>query len=176
MSVARTQIQPSGRERFFGEDEIIVSKTDLKGKITYANHVFIKVSGYTEDELLGAPHSLIRHPSMPRAVFKFLWDRLFAGHEVFAYVNNMAKSGDNYWVLAHVTPSYGANGEMVGFHSNRRVPDKSKIAKVEPVYAALLAEERRHADRANGLQSSFDVLVSTLQSTGKSYDEWVWTL
>lgn len=176
MVTTRSQIALTGRERFFAEDEIIVSKTDVTGKILYANRVFMNVSEYTEDELLGAPHSLLRHPDMPRAVFKFLWERLLAGHEVFAYVNNMARSGDNYWVLAHMTPTLAGDGKIIGFHSNRRVPDRSKIALVEPVYAAVLAEERRHTDRVVGLRASYDLLISTLRSTGRSYDEWVWTL
>jgi PAS domain S-box-containing protein len=176
MSIARSQITPSGREVYFDKDEIIVSKTDLTGKITYANHVFMKVSGYEEAELLGAPHSLLRHPGMPRAVFKQAWDRILAGHEIFAYVNNLARNGDNYWVLAHMTPSFGRDGKIIGFHSMRRVPDRDKIAKAEAVYNGLLAEERRHTDRAAGLQSSFAMLTSTLQSLGKSYDEWVWSL
>lgn len=176
MSIARLEIRPTGHERYFDADEIIVSKTDIAGKITYANHVFMKVSGYAEHELLGAPHSLVRHPDMPRAVFKFLWERILAGHEAFAYVNNMARDGDNYWVLAHMTPSFDRNGAMVGFHSNRRVPERSKIAKAEPLYAALLAEEQRHHDRATGLTASYDMLIDTLRATGRNYDEWVWTL
>ena len=176
MSIARLEIQPTGHERFFAEDEIIVSKTDVTGKITYANHVFMTVSGYAEHELLGAPHSLVRHPDMPRAVFKFLWERILDGHEAFAYVNNLARNGDNYWVLAHMTPSFDRDGRMVGFHSNRRVPEREKIARAEPVYAALLAEERRHLDRATGLAASHEMLIDTLRITGKNYDEWVWTL
>lgn len=136
----------------------------------------MKVSEYAEDELLGAPHSLLRHPEMPRAVFKFLWECLLAGHEVFAYVNNMTRSGDKYWVYAHLTPTCGSNGKITGFHSNRRVPDRSKIALVAPVYGALLAEECRHDDRAVGLTASYALLLSTLNAVGKSYDEWVWTL
>jgi hypothetical protein len=134
------------------------------------------VSGYTEADLLGAPHSLLRHPAMPRAVFRFLWERILAGHEVFAYVNNLARSGDNYWVLAHMTPSLDRTGTIVGFHSNRRVPERNCIAKVEPLYAAVLAEEQRHTDRARGLAASYTTLTDTLAATGKSYDEWVWTL
>ncbi len=176
MSIARTQIVPSGRERTFGEDEIIVSKTDMQGKITYANDVFIRVSGYEEHELLGAPHSIIRHPDMPRAVFKLLWDTLGAGREVFAYVNNMARDGDNYWVLAHVTPSFDRNGTIVGYHSNRRVPEPSKLEKVKPIYAALLDAERRHSDRRDGLVASVALLEGTLASAGIAYDEWVWSL
>ena len=176
MSIARRQVVPSGRERTFGEDEIIVSKTDLQGKITYANDVFIRVSGYDEHELLGAPHSIIRHPDMPRAVFKLLWDTLGAGREVFAYVNNMARNGDNYWVLAHVTPSFDRNGTIVGYHSNRRVPERSKLEKLQPIYAALLAAERRHADRRDGLVASVALLKATLATAGIAYDEWVWSL
>ncbi|MDQ8161872.1 MAG: PAS domain-containing protein [Gemmatimonadota bacterium] len=176
MRSARATTTPTGRERTFGEDEIIVSKTDVSGKITYANHVFLRVSGYTEDESLGAPHSMIRHPDMPRAIFKYAWDRLLAGHEVFAYVNNLAREGDNYWVLAHMTPTRGPDGAIIGFHSNRRVPDRAKLAKVLPLYEKLLAEERRHPDRPQGLTASTAMLAGALQDAGKTYDEWVWSL
>jgi PAS domain S-box-containing protein len=176
MRMARSAITPTGRERVFGEDEIIVSKTDVTGKITYANHVFLRVSGYAEDDCIGAPHSMIRHPDMPRSVFKSAWDRLLAGHEVFAYVNNLACNGDNYWVLAHMTPSRGADGAIVGFHSSRRVPDRDKIAKVLPLYDVLLAEERRQLDRPAGLAASSAKLDSTLREQNKTYDEWVWSL
>jgi PAS domain S-box-containing protein len=176
MALARTHVVPNGVERFFGDDEIIVSKTDLQGKITYANDVFIRVSGYEEAELIGAPHSLIRHPEMPRAVFKLLWDTLAGGHEIFAYVNNMARTGDNYWVLAHVTPSFDRDGAIIGYHSNRRVPDSDKVAKVKPLYAALLAAERQHADRRDGLVASVALLEGILAQAGLRYDEWVWTL
>ena len=96
---------PSGRERTFARDELIVSKTDPKGRLVYVNDVFLEVSGFRESEIIGQPHSIIRHPEMPRAVFKLLWDVILGGKEIFAYVNNMAKNGDNYWVFAHVTPS-----------------------------------------------------------------------
>ena len=114
--------QPTGNERTFGRDEVIVSKTDAKGVITYANRTFMKVAGFEEDELLGAPHSIIRHPDMPRCVFKLLWDTLAAGREIFAYVVNMAKNGDHYWVFAHVTPSIGLSGDLLGYHSNPSRP------------------------------------------------------
>lgn len=114
----------TGVEKSFGKDEIIVSKTDLKGRITYVNRVFMSVAGYEEDELLGEPHSLIRHPDMPRCVFKLLWDTIQAKNEIFAYVINRCKNGDHYWVHAHVTPNFDAQGAVVGYHSNRRVPDR----------------------------------------------------
>lgn len=78
------------------------------------------ISGFTEPELLGQPHSMIRHPDMPRAVFKLLWDRLGAGHEIFAYVKNMTKSGDYYWVHAHVTQSISTAIEQQGAAGGNR--------------------------------------------------------
>jgi hypothetical protein len=113
---------------------------------------------------------------MPRALFKYAWDRLLAGHEVFAYVNNLACNGDNYWVLAHMTPSRGPDGSIIGFHSSRRVPDRAKVSKVLPLYETLLAEERRQADRPTGLSASYAKLDEALREQQKSYDEWVWSL
>jgi len=130
----------TGKERTFPESEIIVSKTDVQGRITYVNDVFLSVSGYLEDEVIGKPHNVIRHPDMPRCVFKLLWDKIQAGQEIFAYVNNRAKNGDNYWVFAHITPSFDASHKIIGFHSNRRSPRREALAKVTPLYAQLLAE------------------------------------
>ncbi len=169
-------MKPSGREKRFGEDEIIVSKTDLRGVITYANDVFLKVAGYTEAEVLGKPHNLIRHPDMPRSVFKLLWDEIQAGREVFAYVVNMAKNGDHYWVFAHVTPSHDLHGRHVGYHSNRRVPYADALPKVQELYQALCAEERRHADPRAGLQAGSRRLQDTLQQVGLDYSRFVFQL
>ena len=128
----------TGVERFFDVDDIIVSKTDLKGRITYANDVFLEIAGYTEQEVLGQPHSMIRHPDMPRCIFKLLWDTIQGGQEIFAYVINRCKNGDHYWVYAHVTPSKGVGGEIVGYHSNRRVPERSIVEKtIIPLYQEL---------------------------------------
>ncbi|MGE0439944.1 MAG: PAS domain-containing protein [Gemmatimonadales bacterium] len=174
--MGRLEIKPTGRERFFDEDEIIVSKTDLTGKITYANRVFQKVAQYTEEELLGQPHSLIRHPDMPRAVFAYLWQTIAAGQEVFAYVKNLARSGDHYWVLAHVTPTYSVTGQIISYHSSRRVPARNAVTTAEGIYAALLAEEAKYPDRREGLEASLALLGRTLQDAGMSYDRLVWTL
>jgi PAS domain S-box-containing protein len=167
---------PTKTERTFGEDEIIVSKTDLKGRITYANEVFQRVGLYSESELLGEPHSILRHPDMPRCVFRLLWDTLEQGNEIFAYVKNMAKNGDFYWVFAHVTPSFDAKHNIIGYHSNRRLPRREAIAKVEPIYRQLLAEEERHADRKAGMVAAFDMLVGLLKSQGIGYDEFVFSI
>lgn len=169
-------VTPSGRESSFGEEEIIVSKTDTTGRITYANDVFLRIAGFTEDELIGAPHSIIRHPDMPRCVFKLVWDTIEAGQEIFGYVLNMAKNGDHYWVFAHVTPTFDANRKITGFHSMRRKPDAAQIEKVRPLYASLLAEENRHENRKEGMHAAHAMLVGLLQSKGIGYDEFVFSL
>ena len=167
----------TGVERTFGADELIVSKTDPKGRITYGNAVFYGLSGYTEDELLGQPHSTIRHPQMPRAVFKLLWDTIGSGSEIFAYVVNRAKNGDHYWVFAHVTPNFDSRGAIVGYHSSRRRPRAEALAKIRPLYERVLAEEKRHADGRAGLAASFRMLCESVERAGfDGYDRFVLSL
>ncbi|MBP7063038.1 PAS domain-containing protein [Ferrovibrio sp.] len=167
---------PVDRERHFGEDEIIVSKTDPAGKITYANDVFCKIGAFTVEELIGKPHSILRHPDMPRAVFRLLWERIKAGEEIFAYVKNLAKTGEYYWVFAHVTPSFGPGRQITGYHSNRRAPHRSALAQIEPIYRALLQEEARHADRKAAVDAGYAMLMQHLAKAGVSYDEFVFSI
>ncbi len=170
-------ITPKGVEQFFGDDEIIVSKTDLKGRITYCNDVFLRIAGYTEKECLGQPHNLIRHPDMPRCVFGLLWETIQDGREIFAYVMNRCKNGDYYWVNAYVTPSRDRTGAIIGYHSNRRVPDRKILEeKIMPLYAELRAEETRHANRKSGLQASSEMVADYLREKNLEYDEFVATL
>jgi PAS domain S-box-containing protein len=170
---ARERRDLTGVERHFGEEEIIVSKTDLRGHITYANDVFLRVAGYREAEVLGKPHSLIRHPEMPRAVFHLLWKTLEARREIFAYVVNRAKNGDHYWVFAHVTPSYDGAGNVIGYHSNRRTPDRAALATIEPLYAQMLAAERAERDKAAQIAAGAAVLQKAIAASGKDYDELI---
>lgn len=175
-SDVKTRVAPTLKEARFGEEEIIVSKTDPKGRITYVNQVFLKIAGYEEHELLGQPHNIIRHPEMPRSVFKFLWDTIGAGNEIFAYVKNMTKAGDFYWVFAHVTPTFDASRRIVGYHSNRRTPERAAIGSIEPLYADLRAEELRHASPRDGLESAVKKLGDVLRDKGVAYDEFVFSL
>lgn len=170
------RVAPTGVERTFGEEEIIVSKTDPKGRITYANDVFLRVAGYRAAEVLGQPHSMIRHPDMPRCVFQLLWDTIQRGDEIFAYVVNLAKNGDHYWVFAHVTPSFDHAGRIVGYHSNRRVPYPDALAKIKTLYAALLAEERRHGGSVEGMRAAEQTLARTLADAGRDYPQFVFSL
>lgn len=171
-----TAIPPTQREVFFDRDEIIVSKTDAKGRITYANCVFQRISGYTEPELLAHPHSIIRHPDMPRAAFKLLWDTVLSGQEIFAYVKNITKTGDHYWVLAHVTPSFDGAGKIIGFHSNRRVPSRDAINAITPLYAEMLRIEAQHRNGKEALAASYRHLTDFVTSTKKPYEELVLSL
>lgn len=176
LGAARMSTATTGVERTFGEEEIIVSKTDRSGRITYANDVFLRVSGYTEAEILGAPHSVIRHPDMPRAVFALLWERVLAGHEVFAYVVNLAKDGAHYWVLAHVTPTFDAGGGVTGFHSNRRSPTPAAVQAAAGLYREMLAAERREGAKADQIAAGRQVLDGLLAARGVPYDEFVFSL
>lgn len=166
----------TGVERTFGADEIIVSKTDTKGRIIYANEVFLRVASYREDEILGQPHSIIRHPAMPRCVFKLLWDTIQAGKEIFAYVLNRASTGDHYWVFAHVTPTFDDAHAIVSYHSNRRSPRREAVAKADALYKDLLTIEAAHTDRQAGMAASTKALLDKLAAAGVPYDEFVFSL
>lgn len=167
----------TGQERKFDPGDVIVTKTDLKGRITYANRVFLNISQLDLGNTLSEPHSLIRHPQMPRCVFKLLWERIEAGKEIFAYVLNRATSGDHYWVFAHVTPSLGTDGRVAGYHSNRRVPDRRVIDSViKPLYEELFGIEQRGDGRKDGMSAAYDALHQRLQSRGLDYDRFIFSL
>lgn len=167
----------TGKEVYFEDDELIVSKTDLKGILTYTNRPFLDISGYTEQEVIGKPHNIIRHPDMPRCIFKLLWETISSGSEIFAYVVNRCKNGDHYWVYAHVTPSKTTEGEVIGYHSNRRVPERDIIDEaIIPLYKSLKAIEDNTSNRKEAMSQSGAEIVSMLANEGLAYDEYVMTL
>lgn len=167
---------PTGREITFGDDEIIVSKTDPRGVITYANDVFARVSGYPISHLVGAPHNLIRHPAMPRGVFKYLWDTIQGGEEVFAYVLNLARNGDGYWVFAHVTPSFDTRGNIIGYHSSRRSPHPDAVAKARALYRTVLDVERPCANPREAAATGLACIVDLLAQNQTDYPSFVFGL
>ena len=129
----RTNLPVNNVEKFLGDDSLIVTKTDLKGQITYVNRDFVEISGFSEKELLGEPHNLVRHPDMPPEAFKDLWDTLKQGRPWTGLVKNRCKNGDFYWVLANVAPIV-ERGEVSGYISVRRKPDPSAVAQAEGIY------------------------------------------
>lgn len=151
--------------------EFIVSKTDLKGHITYGNETFIQMSGYAENELLNAPHNILRHEDMPKLVFKLLWERIREPEGIYAYVKNKTKNGDYYWVFAYVTPSFDPSGNRIGYYSVRRKPAQKAIAVIEPLYQELLQSERH-----GGVAASQSRLSALLNEKGMTYDQFVFDL
>jgi PAS domain S-box-containing protein len=162
------KITPKNREVPFTEGSIIVSKTDTKGRITYCNEIFIEMSGYKENELLGKPHNILRHPDMPRAIFKLLWEYVESKREINAYVKNMTKDGSYYWVLANVTPSFDENDNIVGYFSVRRKPKKESLDFIKNLYEKLLMLEKN-----GGMDQSLKHINNLLQEKGVSYEELI---
>ena len=120
----------------FPDGRLIVSRTDLEGNITHLNKSFIEMSGYTRDELLGQPHCILRHPDMPPAAFKDLWETVKAGKKWHGYVKNLRKDGGYYWVHAVVIPNI-RNNETVGYTSVRRKPSRKKVEECIKLYPTL---------------------------------------
>ncbi len=150
------------------DNDFIVSKTDLKGNITYCNQIFIELAKYSEEELIGAPHNIIRHPDMPRIIYKLLWSRVQSKDEIFAYVKNLSKDGSYYWVFANVTASLDTNGNIVGYYSVRRKVNEEAIRTIEPLYVKLLELES-----SGGMDASGRYLDELLKDKGLSYDEFI---
>ncbi|WP_297433793.1 PAS domain-containing protein [Sulfurimonas sp.] len=165
------KIAPNNNEKQLSADEFIVSKTDANGRIIYGNKIFIKISGYSESELLGKPHSILRHPDMPKIIFKYLWDRVKAKGEIFAYVKNMCKDGSFYWVLANVTVTLDKNGNVIDLHSVRRKPSAKSMQVIPELYKQLFAVEQ-----SGGMEASEKLLNTILKEKGESYDDFVFNL
>jgi PAS domain S-box-containing protein len=155
-------------ELSFDEDQLIVSKTDTKGRITYGNELFLKLAGYSEEELLNAPHNIVRHPDMPKVIFKLLWETIQSGKEINAYVINCAKNGDYYWVLANVTPSYDRSKNIVGYYSVRRKPSKNALDVIQPLYREL-----KNAESNGGIEASKKILDQLIAENGGRYDKFI---
>jgi PAS domain S-box-containing protein len=155
-------------ERQMSDNDFIVSKTDLKGKITYCNRIFVEMAEYTEEELLGAAHNIIRHPKMPKAVFQLLWDKIQKKEEVFAFVLNQTKNKNEYWVFANVTASLDFKGNVIGYYSVRRKPNPKALSIIKPLYAKML-----EAEKSSGTSASTKILTDLLQEKGVDYNELI---
>lgn len=119
----------------------IVSITDPEGFITHANSSFVHMSGYSREELIGAPHYILRHPDMPKAAFKGMWDTLAEAGEWEGYVKNLRKDGGFYWVFASVF-SLRRNGQLVGYTSSRSAAPRDKVTEYAKIYREMLIMEQ----------------------------------
>lgn len=128
-------------ETEFPDGCLITSRTDLKGIITHANEVFVHMSGWSRDELMGAEHYILRHPDMPKVAYKDLWDTVEQGKKWHGYVKNLRKDGGFYWVYATIVPNI-RDGVIEGYTSVRRKPSRSKVLEMQALYESLMNEER----------------------------------
>lgn len=129
-------VYDTGVERPYPDGKLIVSRTDLHGVLTHVNDAFVEISGYTEDELIGKPQHILRHPDMPKAAYADLWQTVKAGKKWHGYVKNLCKDGSHYWVYATVVPNV-RRGQTVGYTSVRRKPSRLKIEEAIKTYSAL---------------------------------------
>lgn len=134
------QVLVSDREVPFPEGKLIVSRTDPQGILTHGNQSFVEMSGYSEAELIGQPHQILRHPDMPKAAFKDLWDTLARGKKWTGYVKNLRKDGAYYWVLATVVANV-RDGKVVGYTSVRRKPSRQRIDECIEQYRQMITQE-----------------------------------
>jgi hypothetical protein len=166
-----SKVSPTGKERVMKPEDVIISKTDLRGIITYCNDIFVEYAQMETSVLYGSPHSIIRHPDMPRAVFKLLWDEVQAGRELFAFVKNLGADGAHYWVFAQIIPEI-AEGRTVGYFSFRRAPRRAALPVLETLYEKMRSEEKRLGGAA-GMEASLKLLMDTARSKNKSYEELI---
>jgi len=172
----KPKVAPTSVEKVLRDDDFIVSKTDTRGIITYCNEIFLEFAKYSNTELLGQNHNIIRHPDMPRVVFKLLWDTIQSGKEINAYVKNMASDGSYYWVFANITPVLDEKGKIIGYYSVRRKPNKTIVDRIIiPLYQKLLAEEKRNSI-ANQMTASGKILNDLLNEKGMAYEELILSL
>ena len=156
-------ITPTDVEHEVKPVDIVVSKGDKEGNIAYANPIFVKLSGYSQGELLDKPHSLLRHPDMPKIVFKFLWDNIKEGKDVKAFVKNLSKDGGYYWVFAHVKAAKNPDGSFRNYTSTRRGMSAGARSVIEPLYKKLL-----EAEKDGGMEASLALLEEFLKENGAS--------
>ena len=137
-----TRPEPIDQEVLF-DGRSLISETDLKGVITYVNRKFVEMSGYSKEEAIGQPHSMLRHPDMPKAAFEQMWSTIKSGTNWEGYVKNLRKDGKYYWVIVNILPKFDDNGEITGYIASRKVPDRTQLKKTEETYIKMLEAEKK---------------------------------
>ena len=157
------------KEVKLSKNEETVSRTDIYGTIIYYNNVFAKISGYEKNELLRTPHSILRHPDMPKAVFYFIWKTLLAGNSTYGLIKNFTKNGNYYWQLIKFIVQKDNQNNTVSFLAQGRQASKQTIENIEPLYMTLLEKENRY-----NMNSSIKYLLSFLNSNNiASYNDYI---
>ena len=153
---------PLEEEIVLDPKKYIISSTDTKGYITDVNDYFVEIAGYTREELIGKPHNIIRHPDMPKIVFKLMWQRLKSGQDILALVKNLAKDGRYYWIFTSFEPMKNDNQEVVGFQAHRKSAPKHTVETVADIYAKVLEVEKK-----DGIDASEKFLNAYLKERGE---------
>ncbi|NPA52476.1 MAG: PAS domain-containing protein [Aquificae bacterium] len=162
-------IIPQNIESPFEKDEMFFSTTNPKGKILSGNQIFIRTSKYKEEEIINQPHNIVRHPDMPKIIFKLLWDYIQAGKPIVAYVKNMAKDGSYYWVLATVLPIFDEEGNILKYLSIRIKPETEYFKIAKKLYKKL-----KEIEEIDGIEASYEYLIKELNKLGfKDYDAFM---
>ena len=153
---------PIDKEIVLDPRRYIVSETDEKGRITFCNDYFMEVSGYSNEELIGQSHNIVRHPDMPKVVFKLLWETISQGKNINAVVKNLAKDGRYYWIFTEFETRKDADtGEIIGYHADRKSISKHVLEIISELYATLLEIEQKE-----GIDASQKYLISFLKEKG----------
>ncbi|HHQ69781.1 MAG TPA: PAS domain-containing protein [Halothiobacillaceae bacterium] len=156
----------SGQERELKESEIISTRTDHRGVITFINPMFTKVTGFTKEDAIGKPHNLIRHPDVPRCVYKLLWDEIKQGNKFFAVTKNRCKNGDHYWTLGYFQAETNKDGEITGFRSTRHGLHDPKLKKdFDQLYKQVREEELQYP-RPQQIDAGMELLYKLLKKRG----------
>ena len=159
---------PTGNQIKLDSKRFIVSKTDSTGKIVYGNDYFSEIAGYKESELIGAPHNILRHPDMPKAVFYLMWKYLKSGRNIMAVVKNMSKNGDHYWVVTDFDIKRDQVGNVKHYLAFRQAASKHVIKAIEPLYVKLLEIEKNH-----DMDASVEYLDAYLEEKKMNYDQFI---
>ena len=159
---------PTNNEIVLDPYKTIMSKTDSKGIIEYANDYFMEVSGYKEWELMGKAHNIVRHPDMPKLIFKMLWDNLKMGKGIYAIVKNLAKSGDYYWVIADFRLVEDKDGNTEAIYARRKAVPKKVKEKIIPIYNVL-----SELEKSSGMVASEAYFIGKLEDAGMTYESFI---
>ena len=160
---------PIDKEVGWNKSQVVISETDVYGRITNVNDVFCNVCGYSPEEMIGQPHSIIRHPDMPKLVFKLLWDNLKVGNNFIGVIKNLAKSGEYYWVITDFEMRRDATGNITHYIARRKSVPKAVIEN----YVAPLYETSLKLEKVGGMELSSRFFKNYLAKQGKDYIDFI---